>query len=236
MADAAVKPTPSLCFDPPPVKKFQIPMPFGGFMKPILDMSKGVPNDCVLVQSLMLQIAPMLAGMECVLRLLKVVMVLKDLINGLPKADFSKVGDVVSAIDELAECFLMLTPAGIGKLIAAILRIIIAYLNCFIDAFMSIYTFQIGLQITEAGDNPILLGNIQCAKQNAEKSQQALMDSMEGAQSLMEILSLLGGIANLELKLPSLSDIAANEDPLQAIEQLRTALEELEQIADSLPV
>jgi hypothetical protein len=224
-----------LCMGQPPnPKKFAIPLPFGGALKPLVDMSKGAPSDCELAHSLMLQITPMLAGMECVLRLLKVVMALKELLKSLP--DLSKVSDVVTAIDDLAECFLMLTPAGIGKLIAAILRMIIAYLNCFIDAFMSIYTFQVGIDITSAGGNPVLLNSLDCAKKNADNAMQGMMDTMEGVQPLMDILSMLAGIGGLELKLPSLSDIAGEEDPLKAIEQLKTTLEELAQIADSLPV
>jgi len=169
-----------------------------------------------------------------VLRLLKVVMSLKELITSLP--DLSKVGDVVKAIDEMAECFIMLTPLGIGKLIAAVLRIIIAYLNCFISAFMSIYTFQIGLDLTAAQGNPVLLNALNCAQQNAQKSMDTLNSTMEGVQPLMDLLSLLGSIGGLQLKLPSISDLTGQEDPLQAIEQLKGVLEELEQIADSLPV
>src|SRR5436190_662794 len=141
--DVELDPLP-LCLGPmPDPKKFEIPLPFGAMLKAVIDMSKGAPTDCELVKSLILQVTPMLAGMECILRILKVIMALKELVTSLP--DLSKVGDVVSAIEELAECFIMLTPAGIGKLIAAILRIVIAYLTCFIDAFMSIYTFQIGI-------------------------------------------------------------------------------------------
>jgi hypothetical protein len=224
-----------LCLGPlPDPKKFEIPLPFGGALKPLVDMSKGLPSDCELVHSLMIQLTPMLSGMECVLRILKVIMALKELLTSLP--DLSKVGDVVKAIEELAECFIMLTPAGIGKLIAAVLRIIIAYLNCFISAFMSIYTFQLGLDFSSASGNPVLLNSLNCAKNNAQKSMDGLSNTMEGVQPLFDLLTLLGSIGGLQLKLPSLSDIAGNEDPLQAIEQLKSTLEELQQIADSLPV
>lgn len=225
-------PIPSLCFDPPNPKKFQIPLPFGGSLKPLVDMSKGPPSDCELVHSLMLQLTPMLAGMECMLRVLNVIVALK----ATAESGFTKIGDLIDAINDLTDCFGLLSPSGIGKLIAAILRIIIAYLNCFIDAFMSIYTFSAELDITEAGDNPVFLNSVQCAKQNSDKSMDTLMGTMEGAQSLMEILDMIAKIGNLPLKLPSLSDIAGEEDPLEAIEKLRDMLEELEQIADSLPV
>jgi len=224
-----------LCLGPlPDPKKFEIPLPFGGALKPIVDMSKGLPNDCEMIHSLMLQVTPMLCGMECMLRVLKVMMALKELVSSLP--DLSKVSDVVKAIEQLAECFVMLTPLGIGKLIAAVLRMIIAYLNCFIKAFMSIYNFQAGIDISGAGDNPILLNSLNCAKSNADKSMQGLKDTMGGVEPLMELLSLLGSIGGLQLKLPSLADVTGQEDPLKAIEQLNVTLQELQQIADSLPV
>src|SRR4051812_4264210 len=121
-----------LCMDPTP-KKLSIPLPFGGELKALLDMSKGPPNDCAIVHSLMLQITPMLASMECVLRILKVIKALKEALGPPP---FMNTDDLLAAIEELAECFVMLTPAGLGKLIAAILRIIVAYLNCFIEAML----------------------------------------------------------------------------------------------------
>ena len=93
-----------------------------------------------------------------------------------------------------------------------------------------------GLDLTAAGGNSVLLNSLNCAKSNADKSMNGLMDTMEGVQPLMDILTLLAGIGGLSLKLPSLSDIAGEEDPLQAIEKLKTTLEELSQIADSLPV
>src|SRR5579872_229015 len=162
----------------PDPKKLEIPLPFGGALKAITDMSKGLPKDCEIVHSLLIQVVPMLSSMECILRILKVIMALKELITSLP--DLSKVGDVVKAIEELAECFIMLTPLGIGKLIAAVLRIIIAYLTCFIDAFMSIYNFQIGISLTGASGNPVLLNALNCAQSNAEKSMNGLTDTMQG--------------------------------------------------------
>ena len=221
-----------LCFTPPDPKKFKVPLPFGGALQPILDMSKGMPKDCTLVQSIILQITPMLAGMECMLRVLNVIQALK----ATAESAFTKTGDLLAAIGDLAECFIMLTPAGIGPLIAAVLRIVIHFLNCFIDAFMSIYTFQAGIDLQSATGNPVLLNSLQCAQSNANKSMDGLMSSMEGVQPLLEIVQLLGGIAQLPLKLPSLSDIAGQEDPLQVIEQLKNTIEELAQIADSLPV
>jgi hypothetical protein len=221
-----------LCFSPPDPKKFKIPLPFGGALQPILDMSKGMPKDCTLVQSLILQITPMLASMECMLRVLNVIMALKATVE----SAFTKTGDLLAAIEELAECFIMLTPAGIAPLIAAVLRIVIHFLECFIDAFMSLYTFQVGIDLSSATGNPVLLNSLKCAQDNANKSMDGLMSSMEGVQPLLDIVQLLGGIAGLQLTMPSLSDIAGQEDPLQAIESLKNTLEELAQIADSLPV
>jgi hypothetical protein len=86
-----------LCMDPTP-KPVSIPLPFGGELKALLDMSKGPPNDCAIVHSLMLQITPMLAGMECLLRVLKAVKALKDAVAVPPD-----VSGLLTALEELAE-------------------------------------------------------------------------------------------------------------------------------------
>jgi hypothetical protein len=226
MADAPLQ----LCMNPTP-KPLSIPLPFGVELKALLDMSKGPPNDCAMIHSLMIQITPMLAGMECMLRVLKVVMALKGIAAAPP--DF---GALLSAIEELAECFVMLTPAGLGKLIAAILRLIIKFLNCFLEAIESILKFQVGIDLGSAQGNPILLASLNCAQENSKKSMDGMMQAMGGAQPLMDILTTLGGIVGLKLQLPSISDIAGEPDALVAVENLRNTLVQLEQIADSLPV
>ena len=67
-------------------------------LQPILDMSKGMPKDCTLVQSIILQITPMLAGMECMLRVLNVIQALKataeSAFTALMKAGVASVCDV----------------------------------------------------------------------------------------------------------------------------------------------
>jgi hypothetical protein len=181
----------------------------------------------------MLQITPMLASMECVLRILKVIKALKEALGPPP---FLNTDDLLAAIEELAECFVMLTPAGLGKLIAAILRIIVAYLNCFIEAMLSILNFQVGIDLGSADGNPVTIAALKCAQENSKKSLDGMMQAMGGAQPLMDIVTMLGGIVGLKLKLPSLSDIAGEPDVLIALENLRNSLVEIEQIADSLPV
>jgi hypothetical protein len=130
----------------------------------------------------------------------------------------------------------MLTPAGLGKTIAAILRLIIAYLNCFLDAMLSILNFQVGIDLGSAQGNPVLLGSLTCAQENSKKSMDGMMQSMQGVQPLMDIVTTLSGIAGLKFQLPSLSDIAGQPDALTALQSLRDSLVQIEQIADSLPV
>jgi hypothetical protein len=222
-----------LCMNPAP-KQLSIPLPYGAELKALVDMSKGPPNSCALVHSLMLQVTPLLAGMECPLRVLKVMKALKDAVS--TPIPFSNVDDLIAALGDLAECFLMITPAGIAPLIASILRLIIAYLNCFIDAVLSILDAQVGIDLSSADGNPLLLASLTCAQENTAKSLEGMSGAMGGVQPLMDIVQGLGGIVGLNFTLPSLSDIAGEPEPLEMIRKLRDSLQQIEQVVNSLPV
>ena len=70
----------------PPPEKLEITLPTGGSLKAIADISKGIPNDCSLIVSLMLQIAPFLASIECLLKLLGLIAPLVDVVKALAPA------------------------------------------------------------------------------------------------------------------------------------------------------
>ncbi len=61
-----------------------VQLPTGGALQAFADISKGIPTDCSLTFSLMLQIAPFLASIQCLLKVLKLLKPLIDIIKGLP--------------------------------------------------------------------------------------------------------------------------------------------------------
>ena len=49
----------------------ELRLPTGGTIKGVADITKGIPSDCSMNVNLALQIAPIMASMECLLKVLK---------------------------------------------------------------------------------------------------------------------------------------------------------------------
>ena len=94
MADSSSIP----CIELPNPKPLKISLPFGGDLKSVMDISKGPPSDCTLIHGLMLQLVPALSGMECFLKVLKVVQAMTNInIDTLP--------EIAKAVGDMLECF-----------------------------------------------------------------------------------------------------------------------------------
>lgn len=220
-----------LCVPFPRAQTIKIPLPFGVEISSITDFSQGPATDCAIAHSLMLQISPMLAGMTCMLRVLKVIKDLKDFVTAVP--DPVKLGQsvpkLINSIEELLGCFLLLDPCELSKMISGILCMIVSYLNCFIEAFESIWHFQLGLDLNAAAGNPVLLANLQCAQDNAKTSMDSMMDGLQGIKPLLDMVGMLMEIVGLPpMNLPTsfaTPQIGAGQpDPIAPIIKLRDAL------------
>ena len=77
----------------PSPKPLKINLPTGGTLNAFSDLSKGIPSDCALTFSLMLQIAPFLASTECLLKVLGLIGPLIEVIKAIP--DPLKLGETV---------------------------------------------------------------------------------------------------------------------------------------------
>lgn len=212
------------CVPLPQPKNIKIPLPFGIELSSITNASKP-PDDCAIVHSLMLQISPMLAGLTCLLRVFNVIKALKDCFAVPPKLD-----GLFKAIEELTECFLIFDPCELSKMVSGILCMIIAYLNCVIQAFESILTFQVGIDLDSAEGNPVLLANLTCAQDNAQAAIEGITTSMEGVKPLLDMIGMILEIAGqppLDLPpiaTPSAEDLLGGEDPLAPMKALRDSL------------
>lgn len=227
------------CVPIPDAKTITIPLPMGIELRSLTDISQGPPSDCALAHSLMLQVSPMLASMTCILKMLKVFSALKDTITDSPPFfDITSIGKLITALADLSSCFLLIDPVQICKMVKGILAIILSYIGCLIEAFESIWNFQLGIDLNAAQGNPVLLASLSCAQTNAETSMNSLMQSMEGVQPLIEMVNIVLEIVGekpIELKpmaTPSLSDLADGEDPLKPIKDVRDAIQA---VHDALP-
>lgn len=238
------------CIPLPEPKTIEIPLPFGAELKSITDLSKP-PSDCALVHSLMLQISPLLASMACFFKMLKVA---KELFDLLPKPDdvasfglqtpvtvlTDIVTKVVPALADLSGCFLLLDPCELSKMIAGILRILIGYLSCLIEAVESVLSFQVGIDLDAAQGNPVLLASLNCAQDNAEASLTTLSEALQGIEPILSmvgtLLELVGlpplELPPLEASTPKPADLLDGKDPLEPVKILRDGLQSAH---DALP-
>lgn len=220
------------CVKFPQVPPLSIPLPMGVELKALVDPSKGPPTNCAVVHSLMLQLMPLLAGLTCILRMLNVFASLKTFFESLP--DLTKGGDVLAAIGKLVPCFGLVDPFALCRMIKAILQMLLSYLQCILDAIKSILDFQVGIDLNSAQGNPVLLGTIECAQNNAAISLQQIQEAMAFITPLMDLLQPLLEIAQLKLTLPSMGDLAG-QDAQQTMATMQNAVDTLRQVIDSIP-
>src|SRR5262245_59010048 len=79
-------------FDLPPCEEIKLPapspikiqLPTGGSIQAFTDISKGIPIDCWMTFNLLVQLAPLLASMECLVRVLKLIKPLIDVVKAIP--------------------------------------------------------------------------------------------------------------------------------------------------------
>lgn len=225
----------------PPPKKMSITLPSGGNIQALHDLGKAIPTDCSLSFSLMLQIMPLLASMECVIKILKLIKPLSDIISGLPAPPSPKLlKDFADAVADLAPCFLSITPAGMIPFVRDILLLIIALLNCLIGQLKTLVELMSGLTIqladAEASGNKDLAETIKCAQEN---STAALAHVMNGFGPVGAVLDLLGpfmAIAGVSaIQMPALGSDSDVESLNKTLATLQDLVNTLQQIVDALP-
>jgi hypothetical protein len=192
----------------------KIRLPFGSELKSIMDISKGPPTDCTLIHGLMLQLAPALAGMECFLKMMNVITVLKDLDPKKPQT-FT---ELAPAVKDMVGCLGF--AVRIPLMIIDVLKLIIAYLKCIIEATLSVLKFQVGININAAQGNPVLKLSLQCAQNNADISMSQLKQALALVQPLLSLIQPILGMAAGPLPEPAHDALQAIPEVLETIGQL----------------
>ena len=207
----------------------KITLPTGAVIKAVADISKGIPTDCSANFSLMLQLSPLLASMECLLRILKLLGSLVKVIKGLPFPPVKAIKEFIDAATEMAPCLTL--PINIPPLVAMvhdILCLILKTLYCVVNGLSTVVKTLKGLNvqiaIAEKENNQELLLSLQCAQQNAQISSDHLMKSIEPITALMGMVTPIMQLAQLPpLELPA---IGGGTD-VDSLEKVLTTLEDL---------
>lgn len=217
-----------ICIPMPKPGKAQITLPSGGSLKGVVDITKGIPDDCSLSFSLVLQLAPMLASIECLLKVLKLLKPLIDVVNGLPTPPVKALKDFAEAAVDLAPCLAIPTPVAMIPFVRDILCLIIKLLSCIVAQLKSIMSVLGGLslqiQSAQAAGNSELLASLQCAQRNAQTSAQHMVSAIDPVLVLLSLAEPMLGIAGVKpIQTPA---IAAPQD-LEAMQGIVNTLDEL---------
>jgi hypothetical protein len=225
----------------PSPKPLKIHLPTGGTLNAFSDLSKGIPSDCALTFSLLLQIAPFLASTECLLKVLGLIGPLIEVIKAIP--DPIKLGNTVPKFLKAAEavmpCVAVVTGLGILPFIKDLLCLIIKALNCFLGQLKTLLGVMQGLQLQFASAQALgdteSMDLIQCEQQNAETMAANMTKSIEPIGVILDLAGTIFGIAGMEpIKLPSLGS-QTDLDSLQTLLQTMTGVVgTLQVVADGL--
>jgi hypothetical protein len=241
------------CIELPNLPQFTITLPFGVQLSSVADFSKGPPSNCTLIQSLMVQLSPALAGMACIFKMLNVFLELSKITNPLNVP--SGIVNVAKAAAELAECFLF--PAQIICMIVGILNMIISFLLCIIDAVESLLNFRLGIDFSLTAGNPTLFATLTCAQKNADASSAQLRQALLVIEPLLIVIQPILGmapsvpgpigdvikaipnaIASIQTALDGGSvsvGVPGAASPLQILESVRADLSQLQTLLATIP-
>jgi len=210
----------------------------GAELNGFLDFSQGTPTNCKLTFNLMLQLAPLLASMACLLKILNVIGKLQAFIEA-AKPPFLKlpdtIPDLLAAIGELSECIPLFAIPQMLIMIKGMLGLIINFLLCFISQLEELVKFQVSIDLTAAEGNPVLRDTLLCAQANAQTSIDNLLLSLQPIQPLLNMVTIVASIAQLPISLPNLSALTATQDLAQTITGLKQSIAAIQQVIDSIP-
>jgi hypothetical protein len=216
-----------------------ITLPTGGTISAFSDISKGIPTDCAMTFSLMIQIAPLLASMECLLKVLKLLKPLIEVIKGLPIPSPSVIEEFIKAATDLVPCLLVPTPAAIIPFIRDLLCLIIKALKCFLGQMKTILavmgSLSLQLQSATAAGNTALMNSIQCAQQNAAAQAAHLTGSIAPLGVLLDLAGTLMSIAGIKpITLPSLAPGADLQALQSFVQTMQGVVGTMQVVVDAL--
>jgi hypothetical protein len=222
-------------------KPLKINLPTGGTLNAFSDLSKGIPSDCALTFSLMVQIAPFLASTECLLKVLGLIGPLIEVIKAIP--DPLKLGESVPKFLKAAEavmpCVAVVTGLGIIPFIKDLLCLIIKALNCFLGQMKTLLGVMNGLSLqlsaAQLSGDTERAAAIQCEQDNMQGLASNAMSSIEPIGVILELAGTIFGIAGMEpIKLPSLGSATDLQGLNTVVETIQGVVGTLTIAADAL--
>src|SRR5262249_44886010 len=149
-------------------------------------------------------LGPIMASIECLIKVLKLIKPLMDVIKAVPSLDVPKllqvVPDFIKAAEDVLPCVAQVQ-LGIPMFVRDLLLLIAKVLHCIGGQFKSIAGLMGGIQISTAtaqqNGNGELLAQLQCAQENASNQAAAMMSSIEPIAAILSLAEPFLGIAGV---------------------------------------
>jgi hypothetical protein len=232
-----------ICVKLPPPAKLELNLPTGGKIQALVDATNAVPNDCSLSFSLALQLGPILANLDCFLKLLKVIEPLITVVTALP--NMLKVAEampkLVEAVGPLLECIAKVLGLGLPLFLRDVLILIIKILSCVVGNLKSILAVMGGLalqiQSAQSAGNTELLAALQCAQDNANASAQHMMSAIEPVTVLLSLAEPMLAMAGVDpIKTPTIGSAEDIEGLTKVVTTLEDLVKVLQLVVDTPPL
>ena len=221
----------------PKLGKAELCLPLGGKFQGLVDARNTIPDDCSLNFSLLLQLPPLMASLECVIKILKLIKPLLDLFEAIKTLDVLKIPNAVAdfakaAADVVNTCVAQIL-IGPPLFVKDLILLIAKLLHCIGDTLHSIAQLMGGLSISiaaaKADGNDALLQQLNCAMENAQSQADAAMGQMDVIQAVLLLaqpfFALTPGAPKIVIPtFGSAADAEAMDSVATAVMQLSAAL------------
>lgn len=228
----------------PKAEKLELRLPNGATLTAIPDVAKGIPSDCSLVANLFIQLAPFLASIECLLKVLALIKPLIDVVKGLAPPDPIKLAQAVPEFLEAAKgivgCLGMLIPGvTIFNFIKDLLNLIIKLMLCLIDQLETILGMMQGIELrlddAQKAGNSELVKILECAKENATTAADHAASSLGPVTSILPLISFFLELAGVKLEIPAIGSAQDSAALQETIDKLKDTITTIETVIETLP-
>jgi len=213
-------------------------LPTGGTIKGVGDITKGIPTNCSLNFSLLLQLGPILANLECFIRVLKLIKPLIEVIKGLPFPPVKAIMDFGEAAAEVTECIASFTtPLGLAAFVRDILCLVIRILKCMLEQMNSLLALmeKLSISFAAADGNAVQQELLKCAQENAQRSATAQLQAVEPVMVILEIAAPVFEIAQVgPIEIPTFGGVEGVEEMRAFTTTMEGFVDTLQLIADGL--
>ena len=206
-------------------------------LKAFVDLAGGPPTDCKLSMNLLIQLAPLLASMACLFKVLDVLSTLHEFAKVVP--DLSKmpkaVDELGAAMGELTKCMPPLHVPTMRLMLKTMLQLVLRFLSCFLTQMNTLLEFRASLDIDAAEGNPVLRESLTCARNSADAAQTNLLKSLEPLMPVMNIVGVVAGFAGVPLTLPNFTAMSAGADVSTSLHSVNDTIDMLQKVVDAIP-